>query len=84
MKRDIQIRQSNIELLRLIIMSMIVVHHGLFAGLGLVGMADWSEAKLVLPNNALVCAWGGDKFISHYCSKCVCHYLGLFFNTVEY
>lgn len=52
-------RQSNIELLRLIIMAMIVVHHGLFAGFGLVGMAEWSDAQIILPNNAMICAWGG-------------------------
>ena len=63
-----KVRESNIELLRLIIMSMIVVHHGLFAGLGLVGMAEWSEAQLILPNDTLVCVWGGAKLLPDDCS----------------
>lgn len=44
MKRD-----SNIELLRLVLMFFIVIHHGIVHGLGIYGLSDWG-GKLLLVN----------------------------------
>ena len=40
-------RESNIELLRLILMFFIVVHHGIVHGLGVDGLSDWGGELIV-------------------------------------
>lgn len=40
-------RESNIELLRLVLMFFIVIHHGIVHGLGIDGLSDWGGELLV-------------------------------------
>jgi len=40
-------RESNIELLRLVLMFFIVIHHGIVHGLGVDGLSDWGGLLLV-------------------------------------
>ena len=38
-------RHSNIELMRLVLMLFIVIHHGIVHGLGLDSFAEWGGGK---------------------------------------
>lgn len=50
-------RQSNIELLRIVIMAMIVIHHGIVHGLGIAGLGLEGRTNLVSGNDMIL--WGG-------------------------
>jgi len=50
-------RQSNIELLRIVIMVMIVIHHGIVHGLGIAGLGLEGSKNLVEGSNMAL--WGG-------------------------
>lgn len=49
-------RESNIELLRLVLMFFIVIHHGIVHGLGLDGLSDWGGELLVNQQDMIACA----------------------------
>ena len=48
-----QKRESNIELMRLVLMFFIVVHHGIVHGLGLAGLSEWGGENFICRQDML-------------------------------
>lgn len=55
--KNMKERQSNIELLRIVIMVMIVIHHGIVHGLGIASLGLEGSKNLVEGSNMAL--WGG-------------------------
>lgn len=71
------VRESNIELLRLILMLFIVVHHGIVHGLGLDSFSSWGgriSSKTIRYVYRIT-----TKCISNSCCEYICFNNGLFF-----
>lgn len=54
-----KIRFSNFELLRLVLMAMIIIHHGIVCGLHLQKLSDINSGNLLIESEKCINLWGG-------------------------
>ncbi len=59
----VKVRNSSFELLRLMLMLMIVVHHFIVHGLGLAQFSGWSTYSLIVPPGQMWIAFGMNAFL---------------------